>query len=175
MWTIATLHRSDLAAIAGARRLWQAYGDFLRATAMHSQCDLDRLEMEMTTLPDAYVANGGEVLIARVSTPETNANHSAVAGTVAYRTYPPATDLPTCEVKRLFVAPEFRGRGLGEALMREALERATQRGFRRAHLDTEPGEMAAACRMYRRIGFAPMSTPPPGARGPLLYLERPLP
>jgi ribosomal protein S18 acetylase RimI-like enzyme len=50
-----------------------------------------------------------------------------------------------------------RGRGVGEALTREALELAEAAGARSVHLTTRP-ERGAANRLYARLGFAPHRT-----------------
>jgi ribosomal protein S18 acetylase RimI-like enzyme len=50
------------------------------------------------------------------------------------------------------VRPDARGRGTGEALVRDALDRARAAGARGVVLWTQP-TMAAAQRLYRRCGF----------------------
>jgi len=50
-----------------------------------------------------------------------------------------------------------RGRGIGEALTREALRLAKSAGARTVEL-TARGEREAANRLYRRIGFEPRET-----------------
>jgi len=50
-----------------------------------------------------------------------------------------------------------RGRGVGEALSREALRIATERGSRTVELSSRPSREAAN-RLYRRLGFMPRDT-----------------
>jgi ribosomal protein S18 acetylase RimI-like enzyme len=54
--------------------------------------------------------------------------------------------------RMLVVDPAARGRGVGEALVRECLDRARAAGKRRMVLSTDP-RMAAAHRLYDRLGF----------------------
>ena len=59
------------------------------------------------------------------------------------------------EVRMLAVAPQARGRGVAEALMREALGQAVASGARRVVLSTLDA-MATAHRLYARLGFVPV-------------------
>jgi GNAT superfamily N-acetyltransferase len=60
-----------------------------------------------------------------------------------------------CEIKRMFVVPEARGRGHGRRLL-EALERAAaELGYRRVRLDTA-SSMTTAMAMYRAAGYRPI-------------------
>jgi GNAT superfamily N-acetyltransferase len=64
-------------------------------------------------------------------------------------------DDTACEIKRMYVVPEARGRGLGKVLL-EGLEAEARRlGYRVARLDTGP-QQPDAQRMYERAGYAPI-------------------
>jgi ribosomal protein S18 acetylase RimI-like enzyme len=54
--------------------------------------------------------------------------------------------------RMLVVDPVARGRGIGELLVGECLDRARAAGKRRMVLSTDPG-MRAAHRLYERLGF----------------------
>jgi ribosomal protein S18 acetylase RimI-like enzyme len=56
------------------------------------------------------------------------------------------------ELHLLCVRPDSRRRGIGEALVRAALQRAKAEGARGVVLWTQP-TMDAAQRLYRRCGF----------------------
>ena len=57
-----------------------------------------------------------------------------------------------CEMKRVFVRPEFRGSQIGEAMVKKILEDAAQIGYKAMYLDTLPF-LKSAVRMYKRLGF----------------------
>jgi GNAT superfamily N-acetyltransferase len=60
-----------------------------------------------------------------------------------------------CEIKRMYVIPQARERGLGRQLL-EALERAAvELGYGIIRLDTGPRQPSAE-RMYRRAGYNPI-------------------
>jgi ribosomal protein S18 acetylase RimI-like enzyme len=52
----------------------------------------------------------------------------------------------------VWVAPQARGRGVGDALMRAAIEEATARGYARLVLDVGD-DNGPAIRLYERFGF----------------------
>jgi GNAT superfamily N-acetyltransferase len=60
-----------------------------------------------------------------------------------------------CEIKKMFVAPDARGRGVARALLAELERLAGDRGYAIARLDTGPRQ-ARARRMYERAGYVPI-------------------
>ena len=95
---------------------------------------------ELATLPGAYAAPDGALLLAWVD--------GVPAGCVGIRRL--AAD--TCELKRLFVRPAYRGRGLARDLSIAALAEARTRGYSRIRLDTLP-TMVEAQALYLALGF----------------------
>jgi len=58
----------------------------------------------------------------------------------------------TAQLRWLLVHPRFRGRGLGEMLMKEALDFSKEHGFTRIYLLTQD-ILEDAARMYLKFGF----------------------
>ena len=123
MGSVATLFR----AYAGALGVDLSYQGF---------------EAELATLPGAYTPPDGALLIA------VSSGGDAV-GCVGVRKL---AEPGVCEMKRLHVAPDARGAGIGRALVVAAIEAATRAGYAAMRLDTLP-TMAAAAALYRRLGF----------------------
>ena len=58
----------------------------------------------------------------------------------------------TCEMKRLYVRPQFQGRQLGRALCEEVIKISREMGYEYMVLDTLE-RLEAAGRMYNKLGF----------------------
>ncbi len=131
------------------RTLWDEYWDSLGLPLSFQD-----FAGERKTLPGVYAPPGGRLLLAVC--------HGEPAGTVALR---PLTE-HACEAKRLYVRAEYRGQGVGRALLRQLVQEARTAGYREMYGDTLKS-MAAALQMYSRLGFCRVgpysSTPTPGA------------
>jgi GNAT superfamily N-acetyltransferase len=96
---------------------------------------------ELATLPGRYAPPRGRLLLALEGT------HAA--GGVALR---PLEEDGVCEMKRLFVRPAYRGRGLGDRLAMLIVNEATALGYAIMRLDTLD-TLDSAMRMYAAMGF----------------------
>lgn len=63
-----------------------------------------------------------------------------------------------CELRKMYLRAEVRGRGLGKLLMERALSEARSLGFRRIELDTA-APLKEAIEMYKRYGFKEFDKP----------------
>ena len=61
-------------------------------------------------------------------------------------------DEEKCEMKRLYVRPEYRGYGIATALVEKILEDAVEIGYSWIYLDTLP-ELQSAVELYEKLGF----------------------
>ena len=114
-----------------ARDLFREYADTLGV-----DLSFQDFEREIATLPGDY----DPILVAHWN--------SEPAGCVALRPIEP----PICEMKRLYVRPQFRGRRIGHALAERIIAEARARGFQRMRLDTLP-TMREAIPLYAALGF----------------------
>lgn len=137
-----------------------AFTDAVRTLFMEYAESLDfelcfqDFEHEVETLPGKYAPPTGRLLVAM--------DNEQVAGCVALR----KLSQDVCEMKRLFVRPEFRHLKLGRTLAQAVIGEARQLGYKRMRLDTVPA-MQAAIALYRSLGFreipAYTQNPVPGA------------
>jgi GNAT superfamily N-acetyltransferase len=100
-------------------------------------------EEEMRSLPGKYAPPEGRLLLALW--------HGRPAGVIALR---PLEEPDVCEMKRLYVRPEFRRHRIGRVLAERIIGEAAEVGYSRMRLDTIPGKMDSAIEMYRGLGFA---------------------
>jgi carbonic anhydrase len=135
--TLRTLTASDNQALGQVRQYFRNYAAWLGVDLSYQNFD-----QEMAALPGAYSAPQGRLFFAEID--------GRAAGCVGVR--PLAGSDGVCEMKRLYVDPEQRGHGVGNALATAAIKAAKEIGYRKLMLDTLPN-MRMAVKLYRELGF----------------------
>jgi GNAT superfamily N-acetyltransferase len=117
-------------------------------------------DKEWQELPGVYARPSGALLLATINLQP--------AGCVGLR---PFTLENTCEMKRLYVSPAFRGEHVGQALIENLVVTARTLGYARMRLDTHVATMGPAMALYRRLGFVEVPPYPTPAVEGLCYME----
>jgi len=142
------------AQIIQARELFLEYAQSLG----FSLC-FQNFDKELANLPGDYAPPEGRLLLAEFE--------GQLVGCVALHKLEPRI----CEMKRLYLRPQFRGKGLGRVLADRIVAVARQIGYKCMRLDTVEPVMKDAVGMYRKLGFkeiAPYRTNPMAGT---LYME----
>ncbi|MFQ5742987.1 MAG: GNAT family N-acetyltransferase [Acidobacteriota bacterium] len=143
--------------ISAARALFEEYADWLGIDLCFQDFDA-----ELQALPGNYSPPSGRLLLAW--------EEDEPVGCVALR----RIDSAACEMKRLFVRPSHRSRGIGRKLAKAIICMASEIRYSRIRLDTLPS-MGEARSLYVHLGFREIPpytyNPVPGA----VYMELSLP
>src|SRR5271170_7747929 len=142
------------AQIAQARELFLEYAQSLG----FSLC-FQNFDQELAGLPGDYAPPEGRLLLAECE--------GQLAACVALHRLEPGI----CEMKRLYLRPQFRGKGLGRALAERIIAEARQIGYRRMRLDTVEPVMKDAVAMYRKLGFKEIAPYRPNPMAGAMYME----
>ena len=147
--------------VEAARSLLASYGHYLATSpAGAAGVCLPGYEAELASLPGKYQSAGADLLLARVQ--------GESAGCVAMTRRVLADGVQAAEMKRLWVAPRFRGLGVGRGLVHAAIEWARAQQCRAVVLDTVVEAMPEASRLYQSLGFREVArfnnNPVPGVR-----------
>lgn len=116
-------------------------------------------DKELESLPGKYTPPSGRLTLCYAD--------DKPAGCIALR----KIDEDTCEMKRLYVKPEYRGLKLGKKLSEYLLDEARKIGYKKMRLDTIAASMQHAFNLYKQMGFYEIKpynyNPQPGVK----YME----
>jgi len=118
-----------------AREIFQEYHK-----AIGVDLCFQNFDAELEQLERVYSSPNGLLLFAL--------EKDLLAGCVAYR----RISETICEMKRLYIKPAFRGKGIGKALTHEVIKRSREAGYSSMRLDTLPS-MEDAIELYHTLGF----------------------
>jgi len=121
--------------LSSVKALFQEYWNSFSFTPCFQNFDA-----ELATLPGRYQPPQGRLALALVG--------GEPGGCIALR----PVDATRCEAKRLYVRPQFRGAGIGKALLEWVIAEARAAGYTEMVGDTLPA-MERAIAMYERMGF----------------------
>ena len=117
------------------RALFREYEEFLKV-----DLSFQSFEEELASLPGNYFPPDGDLLI--------SFDGERAVGCVALC----GIDESICEMKRLYVRPEARGRGLGKRLAQEIIEISKDLDYSLIRLDTLD-RLEQAVNLYEDLGF----------------------
>jgi putative acetyltransferase len=140
--------------IAEVRELFLEY-----AKSLNFSLCFQSFDQELAGLPGDYAPPDGRLLLVK--------HAGELAGCVALH----KLEGKRCEMKRLYLRPNFRGKGLGRALAKTIIDEARKIGYRHMRLDTVEPVMKDAVAMYRKLGFKEIA---PYRENPIegaLYME----
>lgn len=158
---------AELAAVADLMRAfvsWQHVRHADNRDRIDAYFNPGGFEEELARLPEPFARPRGALLIARV--------RGDVAGCIALK------DLGdgVCEMKRLYLKPEYHGLGLGRLLVARLIEEASAIGYISMRLETGPLQFEAQG-LYTAFGFTPIRPYhqlPDCLRDWVICMERPL-
>ena len=109
----------------------------------HLRPDPDGTDADLRDIEQAYLARGGAFCVLE-------AQDGRIIG--AYGLYP--IDARTCELRKMYLRRDDRGKGLGRRLLEHALAEARRLGFTRVTLETA-SVLTEAIALYESSGFVP--------------------
>jgi GNAT superfamily N-acetyltransferase len=142
------------AQVAQARELFLEYAQSLGVNLC-----FQNFEQELAGLPGYYAPPDGRLLLVEYG--------GQLAGCVALHQWEPGV----CEMKRLYLRPSFRGKGLGRVIAETIIAEARNIGYQRMRLDTIEPLMKDAVEMYRKLGFREIAPYRPNPIAGAMYME----
>jgi ribosomal protein S18 acetylase RimI-like enzyme len=116
-------------------------------------------DKELAELPGKYSPPDGRLYLAVSS--------GKYAGCIGMR----KLEGSICEMKRLYVRPEFRGLGIGKLLIEKIIKDAKNTGYDKMRLDTIKEKMFNAVKLYEEQGFVEIDAYNDNPTPHTLYME----
>ncbi|OOM80572.1 GNAT family N-acetyltransferase [Clostridium sp. BL-8] len=120
--------------------------------------ELQNYDSEIEHLTEKYGLPNGRLYIVKVE--------NQVAGCIGLR----KIDDENCEVKRLYVRPDFRGHKLAIKLIEKIIDDAKKIGYKSMLLDTLPF-LKEAIHLYKKLGFYEISSYNNNPMDTLIYMK----
>ncbi len=139
--------------ISDAKALFREY-----AASLNFDLCFQGFDQEMAEFPGQYTPPSGGLYVAR--------SEERSIGCIGFRYLQDGV----CEMKRLYVQPDYRGNRAGLRLAMRSIEAATAAGYRFMRLDTLQS-MKRANQLYRTLGFVEIAPYRPNPIEGALYLE----
>ncbi len=152
MYEILEVNNKDI--IEKTRILFSEYEKWLNV----SLC-FQGFEEEVATLPGKYSPPEGRLYIVKEG-----CNYN---GCIALR----KIEDGICEMKRLYLRPEARGKGIGNALIAKIIEDAKEIGYKTMRLDTVKEKMPKAVELYSSYGITEIEAYYNNPNPHTLYME----
>lgn len=109
----------------------------------HLKPDPDYTDADLRDIEQSYFARGGVFCVLEEE-------DGSIIGSCGLH----PMQAGTCELRKMYLRRDYRGKGLGRMLLEDALARARELGFRRVTLETA-SVLKEAIRLYERYGFKP--------------------
>jgi len=149
---------------------WAHFDSLLRTYAANDldQPHLSSIWKDLEDLPARYGPPHGAALLL-IAQGETMPQAQVIGcGALA------STQLPgACEIKRLYIQPEYRGQGGAKVLIRDLLQKAQAQGYDQAVLSTWQSNSAGLA-LYQALGFLPVPSFKSHPNSELIFLGRSL-
>jgi len=140
--------------IETARKLFLEYGSWLGFDLCFQGFD-----KELAELPGKYAPPSGRLYLLK--------ENNEYSGCIGLREIEPGI----CEMKRLYVKPEHRGKGYGKLLAQQIIKDAKAIGYDKMRLDTIGEKMKSAINIYYSLGFKEISAYYHNPHDGVVYME----
>ena len=151
---IEIIHASSDDHIKQAKLLFIEY-----ASSLDFDLCFQNFDKEIDEMPGKYSPPDGRLLLAL--------SDDEYAGCIALR----KIEEGICEMKRLFVRPEFRSQQIGKLLTDKIIDEARTIGYTKMRLDTIENKMKEAVNLYKSYGFYEIDAYYDNPETGVLYME----